>query len=270
MRGYIGYILAQLEEYKPAEFHIRNALSRDPDNPFYHFYYAKILKETGRAQESEREILNAIHIYPLDADFHVFYAWLLFGDGQIDKAESIARNALQLEPENEAALNLLGAKNIDDFDLDMARETYRRSLSYNPESPHAHAGMSQTHLMDNKPDAALKEAREAIRLNPDDPFFQQMYLTTVKAKHPLYALCWRWSLMCTRLGRTTSLVLIFGLWLAYNIVLRFARNNGEWLSQHPAISYLLYGVIIAYIVFCIYTWVANPIFTFLAKRGYLK
>ncbi len=266
----LGNALAQLGQFKPAEFHIQNALRREPGNPFYHLFYSNILSETNRDQEAEREILNAIHIYPLEADFHTTYAWLLYRDGQIEKAESIARNALQLEPENESALALLGAKNSENFDLETARETYWRSLVHNPESSHAHAGLSQTYLLENKTDTALEEAREAIRLDPDDPFMQELYLKAVKAKHPLYSLFWRWSLLCTRLGRTGSLLMVFGLWLAVNVIMRIAENNAEWLTQHPTVSYLLYGFMILYILFCIYTWVANPIFTFLAKRGYLK
>ncbi len=266
----LALALAMQEDYQPAEFHVRNALSNEPYNGFSHYVFGLILMETKRDEAAEREFLEAIRIMPIYPDFHAIYAWLLYRNGQVRKAEKIARNALKLDPENVEALRILGHLNIDDWRVDVAQDTFRRALAVNPESSASHAGMGLSYLHQNDKENAHRELRESLRLDPTNEYSQNLYLNAVKARHPLYAVFWRWSLMTRKMGQTRAIVMILGFWFLYTVTLQFRSANFEYLQQHPFANYGINLLIYFYILFAIYTWIADPLFSFLARRGWIK
>ncbi|MEW6235401.1 MAG: tetratricopeptide repeat protein [Candidatus Omnitrophota bacterium] len=261
---------AMLANYPIAELHVRNALTLDPDNAYSHYVYGMILQDSQRDGGAEREYLRAIHLLPVCADFHAAYAWLLYRNGQMDKAKKIARNALRFDPENVEALRLLGHLNMEEFDVDVAQATFQRALAINPESSGSHAGMGMAYLHRNQADKAAIELRESLRLEPNNPYAQELYLQSVKSRHRLYYLFWRWSLSLKRLGRTKAFFLIFGLWILINAITTMRQKMPEFFDRHPLADTAVLILVVLYILFCIYTWIADPLFNFCARRGWIK
>ncbi len=262
--------LSALDKHQAAEQHICHALTLDPQDPFSHFVYGLILHDMQRDAEAEREYLNAIYLNPILPDCHARYALLLYRNGQVEKAKKIAKNALRFDPENVEALQILGHANMDEWDVDIAQSTFQRALAIDPESSETHAGMGLTHLHNNQSDKARDELRESLRLDPNNEYAQELYFQAVKTRHPLYSLFWRWSLSLKRLGRVQALFLILGLWLLVNIIHQVKVHNAEFFANYPIANYAVSGLLIIYVIFCIYTWVADPIFNFLARRGWIK
>jgi Tfp pilus assembly protein PilF len=266
----LAYALLTEGFLEPAEFHIKNALHNDPHNPHFHYLYSIICRQAHKEIQAEEEILTAIRTAPDEADYHAEYSMLLFKNGQLDKAIQIAKNALSLDPYNETAMLVLGLKGIENYEINEAQSVFRQQLKNNPSSVHAHAGMAHTYLYQNNPKEAGNEAKLALQLDPNDEQAQEIYLSSLKARNPIYWLFWRWTLLCTRMGGTYSIMLIIGIWAFVNGIGTFRRSYPTLFEQNPALDTGLTVFFTSYIIFCIYTWIANPLFSFFARKGYLK
>jgi len=266
----LALALVMQKNFRAAEFHVRRALTHEPSDALSHYIYSLILQDTHRDAEAEREIMEAIRILPFCAPFHSAYAFLLYRHGQIEKAEAVARNALALDPEDTQALCLLGQSQMDEQQLQVAQDTFRRALAINPESPESHLGMGLTHLQRNETDSAYRNLRQAVLLDPTNESIRRNYLLTIQARHPLYSLFWRWSLLMHRMGTVNAILLISVLWVLYTATARWQQSEPDFLLQHPFLNFGLSALLYGYTLFVLYTWIAYPLFTFLARRGWIK
>lgn len=266
----LAYVLLSENNLESAEFHIMNALRKDPYNAHYHYIYSIICRMAHKEIQAEEEILTAIKTEPDEGDYHAEYSFLLYKNGQLDKAIKIAKNALALDPYNETAMMVLGLKGVENYELNEAQAVFRHQLKNNPTNANAHAGMAHTYLYQNNIKEAGNEAKLALQIDPTDEQAQNLYLESLKARNPVYWLFWRWTLLCTRIGGTYSILLIIGMWAFVNAMSSFQKYYPALFEQNPALDTGFSVFFTLYLVFCVYTWVANPIFSYFARKGFLK
>jgi tetratricopeptide (TPR) repeat protein len=133
----LGFLMARLRNYPPAEHEVRTAVSLEPSDPWARIYLGNVLWSQGKVAEAEEEFVTACHVAPLwpsphwllgmfyaavdnpaaaerelamatalddsDADAAFHLGNFLLGAGRKDEARKWVGRALQLDPQHERA-----------------------------------------------------------------------------------------------------------------------------------------------------------------------
>ena len=85
----------------------------------------------------------------------------------------------------------------------------------------------------------------------------------VAARHPFFALFWRWSLFLYRFPKHFRYAIIFGIVIVIELLECVA---GRYPSLQPVVS-PLWAV---WMLFCVYTWVSRLLFKLAVRRRWIK
>ncbi|MBA4496168.1 tetratricopeptide repeat protein [Paenactinomyces guangxiensis] len=242
---------------------LKEALRLDPEDDYANALYGRLLGEEKQWEEAENAFQTALSIYPYHALTHLWYGFFLLSQHKTDQAYHHAEVALELDPEEEEAHILMARILSEKGKLEQEEESLLQALRLAPDSyfTHFHYGLFLL-TKKNERKKAFEYLREAIRMNPEDPELREVFLISLKAKNRVYGLFWSYSLFLHRFGKW-KWGFIIGLYIMYRIVLYIARSSPDWAP-------FLIPIIVLYIVFCIFSWTADPLFNLFIRRGWIK
>lgn len=217
-----------------------SGLSIDPESVLLLDVVARCQVRRGDLVAAEEAALAALRVDPEDADLLALYALIVAKAGQLEKARKLIAQARRLDPESTSALRVeaaIAASRGDD------RETLLRSreiLSIDPEDRHAHLMLGGV-LHDRGDVAEASEyLRTAVVNDPRDAVAAEIARENLAWRHPLM-----WPLRpVQRFGGAR-------VWIAGIVLLLLARATKN--------STVMLTVGIAWVLYCVYSWVVPPL-----------
>ncbi|MNS23651.1 Beta-barrel assembly-enhancing protease [compost metagenome] len=218
-----------------------------PEVPAVCLWLGLLQMDLGAHQQAERHLLEALR---LDADhalgYHL-YALLMFRTGRLEKAEALLGEALRLEPafaEAHGTLALVLAERNKTRDAHHAGQT-SVLLAPGREGSHVAAGLA---CMENgDPYRARDHFREALRLDAGRGRALELFLEADRACRWIYWPFYQWTRLVARLPGQQ-----FTVWAGVLVLVMGLSSAGVPRG-------LLGTVLLPYVVFVIYTWLATPL-----------
>ncbi|HSF19881.1 MAG TPA: sulfatase-like hydrolase/transferase [Vicinamibacteria bacterium] len=164
-----GALAQKVGELDTAEKDLRAALELDRTFEPALAALARLLRETGRAEEA-RALLDGSPP-AIDRDTPVMraaYAELALAAGRIDEAKKLLESARFEAPDNARVLALLGPIYGREGRLEEASAVLRRALALGETAPEIRRNLALIYLRQRKPDAAVEELRAALETAPQD------------------------------------------------------------------------------------------------------
>lgn len=223
------------------------ALRFAPDEPAVSFWMGLLQMETGAHQQAERHLLEALRLDPSNAFGYHLYALLMFRTGRLEKAEALLREALRLEPafaEAHGTLALVLAERNKTRDAHHAGQT-SVLLAPGREGSHVAAGLAC--LENGDPYRARDHFREALRLDAGRDRAIELFLDADRACRWIYWPFYQWTRLVSRLPGQQ-----FAVWAGVVVLIM-------GLSAAGVPRGVLGAVVLPYVVFVIYTWLATPL-----------
>ncbi len=205
--------------------------------------------ETRRARfyEAEETLLEVLRLRPTWSFAYVVYGDLMEVTGHAAKAEKLWRKALELDPESAEAHQRLAIHHAEGHRLGRASDHAHAGLALDPHDVAGHASLAAAMLLAGRPFAARKLLRDALRLDPTSPELEEAWIQADRCCRWIYLPAYTFGVLSERLPGKQFL--IWGVFVAFTMVAR----QMSWPPQTWV------PVALAYLVFCIYTWIADPL-----------
>lgn len=243
----LGWALDGQGQLQEAEETGRTALRLDPEEVGAMVLLAKLCMDAGRHREAEEWFLQALRLDPMEPHLYLMYGILMNKTGHLDKAEMLLRKCLELDPENEQAHSTLAVVLAERRQAVPAQSHGRYGVTLDPDSDRSHALLGYTYLATGHPFKARRHLREALRIDPDDLDVEEAFLDADRATRWIYLPMYYWSLLIDRLPGKQ-----FAVWAGMIALVQILPRLG--------VSKEIVGIMaLAYLAFCIYTWVATPL-----------
>jgi tetratricopeptide (TPR) repeat protein len=245
-------------EHAEATREAEAAIGLMPSAAFNHYALGYVLFNRNRFQEAEQAVEAAIQFDPSDADYFALLANILLQQKKWPEALDAADQGLARNAENVDCANLRATALIKLGRKREAEAGAEATLARNPEDAASHTTMGWTLLERNQPREALEHFREALRLNPDSEWARSGIVAALKARYRLYGLILRYFLWISKLSGRAQWGVILGGYFGIRFLRGVARAN-------PAMGVWIWPIIIAYAVFVLLTWLADPLFNLLLR-----
>jgi tetratricopeptide (TPR) repeat protein len=164
-----------LENYKEAIVFQREALARDPQNPFLLTRLAVFLYQAKDYRKAEAPLHAALALDPTSADTWKELAEVYYWRDEVSLMEAALARSLELDPGNADALHLR-ARAADVFSAVSRPETvahFERALAADPEDGFTHGNLGISYLERGAWALAETHLREALRLEPNETAYQE-------------------------------------------------------------------------------------------------
>ncbi len=246
------------EKFDAATEEARQAIGLEPDEAFPQYVLSAIMYGRNRFPESKTAIQEAIRLEPDDADYWGQLAAIEYELRDWNASLAAADRGLQVDPEHVGCTNLrvqaltkLGRRT----DADAAVEA---ALRRQPDNAYTHANRGWTLLEQRKPDKAMEHFREALRLDPEMEWARAGIVEALQARHLIYRWLLGYAFWMSRLSRQAQWGILIGGYVAY-------RFLGNLQTENPALRLITRGLMVAYIVFALLTWISRPVFNTLLR-----
>ncbi|MEA5573798.1 tetratricopeptide repeat protein [Calothrix sp. UHCC 0171] len=254
----LGLCLNYQQRYQEATQAAETAISLTPDLPFPHYILGYILCDRNQLEAAEKSVYAAIRLNPYQAAYFALLARCHYNRKQWQNTLDAAIQGLAIDSEHVECLNYRALSLSQLGQGDEAIQAVADAISLSPEDASSYASSGWILLSHGKsPDKALTYFREALRLNPNMEWARQGVVEALKAKNPIYRILLRYFLWSSRLNHITRWVFAIGLYFA----VRFMLVGLHQVGLKP----LVIIVAIVYLLFVIFTWIADPFFTLLLR-----
>ena len=239
----LGYVLLLLEKPHEARRHARTVLAADGENIQALALMGGIHSELGENREAEKFYLSALRLAPHDPVLLRLYGRLMFRVDEHQKAHDLFLASLELDPNDEITTGLLSLVQMELGKGSDARHLSEKNISNAPEEAFAHLTMAATHYQSGRIWTAKRHAREALRLDPNEEASAKLYIEIDRSSRLIGLPYYYWSLLLEKIPGGP-----FAVWIGFVVMIKV-------LPQSPAVTWIA-G---AYILFVIYTWLAQPL-----------
>jgi tetratricopeptide (TPR) repeat protein len=254
----LGLCLSYQQQYQEATKEAETAIGLAPDSPFSHYIMGFILCERQRYTTAESSIYQAIRLNPYQASYFALLARCKYNQKLWQEALDAATQGLTLNAENIECLNYRALSLSQLGRGQEALAAAESAIAQSPQDAASYASNGWILLSHGKsPQKALECFREALRLNPNLEWARQGIVEALKAQNPIYRLMLRYFLWSSRLDNRTRWIFTFGLYFTVRILLVSFAQTG--------LMPLVVVVVIAYLLFVILSWIADPLFTLLLR-----
>jgi tetratricopeptide (TPR) repeat protein len=235
-----GLALFALDRVGEALDAAKNGLRIDPESPLLLDLVARCHSSRGELVAAEEAVLAALRTDAEDAELLALYALIVAKAGQIEKARKLIAQARRVDPENASALRIEAAIAVSRGDDREALLRGREMLALNPEDPHAHLLTGELLHDRGDVDEAAEYLRTAVVGDPRDSVAAEIARENLAWRHPLM-----WPLRpAQRFGSAKE-------WMAGVVLLLLARSTKNTTVMLTA------GI--AWLLYCVYSWVVPPI-----------
>lgn len=284
--------LFRISRQVEAEKELRTALAEDPNDSVSRALLGLCLSLQGRPEEGIKEAEAAVHRAPNDPYCHFLRAQVLYNARRFPEALGATHEALRLNPHNADYFNILSlihyaqsewtkaleaaemglredsehvdchiAKSKALTKLDRSQEAVSNvasAIRLEPERAETHAAQGWAYLEQNKTTEAMQCFREALRIEPNMEWARLGILHAMKARNPVYGLFLRYLLWMSKKKEKFQWGFVLGAYLLVQMV----RIAGE---HYPAFEPYAMPVLVAYIAFVIFSWIAMPLFNLILR-----
>ncbi|MFK4085547.1 tetratricopeptide repeat protein [Kribbella sp. NPDC020789] len=241
-RAYLfrGAALHQLERHAEAIDVLKDGLAlHGPFLPLLQVL-GSALRAEGRLPEAEAAFLQGLSLDPNDPDLLIGYARVCLTAGQAEKASALVERAASHAPES-AAVSAARAEVA--FALGKDREMRRHSteaLAHDPEDPHARALHGTASMLTGDAQSGYNSLASAAASQPGDRDLRAAAREAKLLNHPLM-------LPLRPFQRFNPLV----VWIGAVVIIYGLRIAG--------LAPLSFVFAMAWLAFCIYSWVVPPL-----------
>nr|WP_238355089.1 tetratricopeptide repeat protein [Kribbella sandramycini] len=207
------------------------------------------LRAEGRLPEAEAVFLQGLSLDPNDPDLLIGYARVCLTAGQPEKASALVERAASQAPES-AVVSAARAEVAFALgkDQDMRRHS-TEALSHDPEDPHARALHGTASMLTGDSRSGYDSLASAAAAQPGDRDLHAAAREAKLANHPLL-------IPLRPFQRFNPLV----VWIAAVAVIYGLRAAG--------LAPLSFAVAMAWLAFCIYSWVVPALLRRWINRGW--
>jgi tetratricopeptide (TPR) repeat protein len=260
---FAGLCHYHLSRYNEARTALKRAIQFNPTFDPAYWMLAMVALQQDRYYEGLQAIDTALELDSEDSDYLATRAALLLCLERPREALTSTDAALAIDPEHEYARQVRAGALIEMGRCSEAEEQAITLLASDPNS----AVAWYLHGIQMRNRGKLGEAKsaflESLRIDPENMEVQDALLQVLAAKHPFFALFWRWSFFLSRFSSGARWGIILGLWALMQVLKVAARAV-------PQLMPFFFPLAIAYVLFCIYTWVAMPLFKLAIKRRWIR
>lgn len=244
--------LLEDEKYQEAVNAARQGIVADPESSFAHYALAMIQLRRNRIDDARLAINTAIELDPEDPDFHSLKGFLAYQEKSWQTALQCAENGLEHNPEHEGCNNLRAMSMVKLGQNQEAGLTIEQTLAKNPDNSMSHANMGWTYLERGDHQKAMQSFKESLRLDPDNEWAKSGLVNAIKASNFLFGFMLKYFLWMSKLTSNGTWGVIIGGYIGYKILRAIANSN-------PSLAPFIQPILFLYIVFCVTTWVVQPL-----------
>lgn len=258
LHAILALTLRHMDRLEDATREAEQAIGLAPDLPLAHYAHGEVMSARNRHEQAEASARQAVALDPMSADHWCLLAAIQFDLRRWQNALDAAESGLEVEPDHDGCSNIRAMALVQLGRKDEAARSIEGMLARDPENAVSHANQGWTCLHQNNPDKALEHFREALRLDPTQDWARVGMVEALKARHLIYRLMLRYFLWMSRLGRGAQWGLIIGGYLGQRMLVSLSRSN-------PAIRPFVLPLIVAYLLFVLLSWLADPLFNLMLR-----
>jgi tetratricopeptide (TPR) repeat protein len=245
--------LAALKRGDEALAEARQAVDDEPELGYCRWALGHVLADAKKFAEALACAREAAPLTPDSPEPHALAARCLAERKDWAGALAAADHGLELDPEHPACANLR-ALALQVLRSPEAEQAFIDASAADPENAFARAGRGWQALQGGAaPDAALPHFYHALEIDPGDEWAREGLTAALKARNPVYRMMLRYFLWMDSLSPRTRWMVIIGGLVGYNL-LRRVRD------AQPALAPFILPLLVAYGLFVLMTWVADPLF----------
>ena len=252
----LALCLSNQKEFKEATSEAQAAIALAPDLGFTHYVLGEVLYERNHYPEAENAAATAIGLDPFDADFRALLAAIRMQRRSWAGALAAAEAGLEIDPEHVGCNNLRAMALVNLGRRAEAGATLDSALARDPDNAATHANQGWTFLEKGDTKKALEHFREALRLEPNSEWARLGILEALKARYPIYRWILMYFLWMAKLSHSAQVGIMIGGWIGYQFLRGLAERN-------PLMAPWIWPLMAAYMIFCLLTWTASPLFNLL-------
>jgi Flp pilus assembly protein TadD len=254
----LAVCLRQLDRSKEALDSARRAVQVGPDDAYGHYVLAGVYDQDDRFKEAEQSIREAIRLDPEDADYYTRLSGIQLQQRHWEESLSSAERALEIDPTNTSGLNFRAMALNSLNRMDEATAATRGALTANPDDPLTHVTKGWQELRHGNADLAMTHFKESLRLDSSHAGAREGVVEALKARNPIYRVMLAYFLWTARLEPKVFWGFIIGGYVLSKVLQSFAKSNPQWATY----IWLVLGI---YLIFCLMTWIAEPLFNLLLR-----
>ncbi|HEY7768957.1 hypothetical protein [Longimicrobium sp.] len=245
--------LAALKRGDEALAQARQAVEDEPELGYCHWALGHVLADAKQFSEALGCAREAAVLNPGSPEPHALAARCLAERKDWAGTVAAADRGLAVDPEHPACANLR-ALALQVLRSPEAEQAFVDASAADPHNAFARAGRGWQALQGGAaPDSALPHFYHALEIDPGQEWAREGLVAALKARNPVYRLMLRYFLWMDALSPQTRWLVIVGGVVGYN-VLRRVRN------AQPALAPFIVPLLMAYGVFVLMTWAADPLF----------
>lgn len=254
----LSVCLSHQEQHAKALDSARHAVHLGPDLPYVHYAHGLALLGADRYEQAATAIREAIKLDPEDADYYGLLALILYHRRNWSEALDAAEHGLAIDAEHDGCANARAMALVKLGRRAEAANTIETALERDPENALTHANQGWAMLHANQPAKAMEHFREALRIDPELQWARDGIVEALKARNFIYRLMLQYFLFMARLSPGWQWGLILGFYFGQ----KFLRNLA---GTYPQIEPYVKPIVLAYLVFALMTWIADPLFNLLLR-----
>lgn len=204
-----------------------------------------VQSQLARYVDAEQHILEALRIDPTWSYAYVAYGDLMSRTGHDAKAARLWRKALELDPQSAEAHQRLALAHVEENDTARAVAHARKGLELDPGDIAGSASLAASLLTSGRAFRARQVLREALSVDPSNAQLEEAWLEADRCCRWIYFPAYLFDVVTRRLPGKQFLP--WAVFVGLSMVAR--QQEWDWRYWGP--------ISIAYVAFCIYTWIAS-------------
>lgn len=235
-----GILYEKKGQLSSARKKIEEAIGYNPAYAAAHVILGELLAEGLDVQTGLKHLKEGVRLEPTDADYLATYAGYLQLNGKHKEATGLIKQALKIDPQNAHVLNVAsivqpGSKHI------------HHAIEREPNNPLYLNNLGVDHITHRRFAKAVLILHQAVEGDPTNTMFQQNLMLARKAKNLFYRPKHYINVFITE--RKNGIVTFYAIWFLLMFVAK-----------------MIYPLaILFFILFAIYTWLADPIINLILK-----
>jgi tetratricopeptide (TPR) repeat protein len=254
----LALCLCELKKYKEATAEAQLAIHLGPDRSYPHYALSEIFYARNRLKEAQGAVNEAIRIDPEDVRHWAMLSRIHYAASRWQPALEAAEAGLAIDPEDVACTNLRGMCLVKLGRKAEAGATIDAALARNPEIALTHANQGWTLLQQRQPQKAMEHFREALRIDPELEWARLGIVEAMKARHGIYRWMLMWFFWMSRLPPRVQWGVVIGGYFGVQYLWSIEKTHSEW-------SVWILPVCVAYVIFALMSWIADPLFNLLLR-----
>jgi tetratricopeptide (TPR) repeat protein len=254
----LALCLSIRQQHLEATREAQASIALAPDMAFCHFALGHVLMNRNRYDEARQAVEQAIAIEPADADYHALLAQLLMHEKDWPGALNAASRGLACDPDSNDCANLRAMALVKLGRKAEANAVIASALARDPENATSHSNLGWTCLERHEHGQALEHFREALRIEPNSESARLGMVEALKSRYWVYGMMLRYFLWMSKLSSRVQWGVILGGFFGMRILNGLQKAN-------PDIKAWTWPISIAYVIFVLLTWLADPLFNLLLR-----